>query len=132
MPFKKGQIPPGAILFKPGVSGNPKGQPLKLVSYVNRELATEGYKPVTNREVINAFQTLINLPLEKIAAIANGSGYPILYRLVAKELHGKRGADYLEKLLDRAYGKAKQAMELTGADGEAIQINIIMPKDETP
>lgn len=126
MPFKKGTIPPGAILFQKGVSGNPKGARRKLVSHVNQELATEGYKPVTNREVLNAFQTLINLPLDKITAIANGQGYPILYRLVAKELHGRRGAEYLEKLLDRAYGKAKQAMELTGQDGEALNFNVTL------
>lgn len=126
MPFKKGQIQPGAILFKKGQSGNPKGPPFKLVGQINKALLTEGYKPVSNLEVMNAFKILINLPLDKIAAIANGPGYPILYRLVAKELHGKRGADYLEKILDRAYGKAKQQMELAGPGGEALNFTVTL------
>ena len=110
---------------------NKHGRPPRLVSHINRELKEAGYEPVTNAHVLDAFQTLINLPLSQIAAIANkdilykdetgkvvylseGDNYPILYRLAAAELIGKRKGEYLERLLDRVFGRAKQAVEVSG------------------
>lgn len=104
------------------------GRPRKMISTINAELKAEGYEVATNSHILDAYQTLINLPIAKVAAIANkdiaykqadgtivyleeGDKYPMLYRLIAKELIGKRGGDYLEKMLDRAYGKAKQTNE---------------------
>ena len=36
----------------------------------------------------------------------------MLYKLCAKELLGKRGAEMLEKLLDRGIGKATQTIDM--------------------
>ena len=55
MPFKKGETPKGAKVFKPGVSGNPKGRPklpdIKhlLVKYVGGEKQDEEWGQVIGK-----------------------------------------------------------------------------------
>lgn len=102
--------------WQKGKSGNPKGRPRKLVSHINAELQAEGFEPVSVSEVTDCFLTLINLPLKKLQTIAvSEDDYPFLYRLVSKELLGNRGADMLEKLLDRGHGKSKNSVDITSA-----------------
>lgn len=114
------------IPFKKGQSGNPKGRPPKLIKHINKELEKKGYKPAQNVDILGAYMMVIQLPMEEIKDIANGTStkdHPFLYRLVAKELLGKRGAEMLEKILDRALGKAKTTTDITSG-GEKIQIPI--------
>ena len=113
-----------------GVDKNPQninraGRPKKLVSHLNAELKKEGYEPVSSSQIVDAYTTLLNLPLSKIKEIAaiSNDDYPTIYKLVAKELMGKRGAEMLEKLLDRAYGKSVQRNDVT-SDGKEISINL--------
>lgn len=104
------------IPFKKGQSGNPKGRPKKLVSHINAELANEGYTPVQNANITAAYLTIIQLPIDEIKEIANPNkkkDFPFLYKLVAKELIGKRGSEMLERLLDRSFGKSTQRTDIT-------------------
>jgi len=106
-------VPPEHSKFPKGVSGNPKGRPRKLVSHVNEELKKRGIEPVTKQHVMDCQMLLINLTIEEIQEIANPkTDYPMLYKLCAKELLGKRGAEMLEKLLDRGIGKATQTIDM--------------------
>jgi hypothetical protein len=116
MPGGRGNIRPEDRTQGFDVNPQNAGRPKKLVSYINEQLKKEGYTVVTKSHILTAYQTLINLPLTKIAEIARkeDDNYPILYKLVAKELLGKRGGEYLDKLLDRIIGKPKQEHELTG------------------
>lgn len=101
---------------------NRNGRPPKLVSHINKELLGSGFEPCKVNDIKDAYLTLLNLPLSTIAEIASketNTDYPMLYKLVAKELTGKRGMDMLEKLLDRAIGKAQQYVDHT-TKGEKI------------
>lgn len=103
---------------------NKKGRPKKLISYVNTSLSKEGYKPATDTEIKEAFLIMINLPFSKIKEIAdvkNDDGFPMLYKLVAKELMGRRGQEMLEKSLDRGIGRAQQHVDHT-TGGDKISI----------
>jgi hypothetical protein len=102
---------------------NRKGRPRKLISFVNTNLKKEGYKTASLDEVKEAYLTIINLPLSKIMDIARKENdeYPLLYKLIAKELTGKRGAEMLEKVLDRALGKAIQSIDHT-TQGKSISL----------
>lgn len=114
------------IPFVKGKSGNPKGRPPKLIKHINKELEGKGYKQAQNVDILGAYMMLIQLPIAEIKLIASGTDkkdHPFLYKLVAKELMGKRGADMLEKLLDRALGKAKTTTDITSG-GEKIAIPI--------
>ena len=96
MPFKKGVTPPGAKPFKKGQSGNPKGRVPKIPE------------------------------LEKLLAEVLGeekdgieAAKAILMALRAKATKGDVRA--AEVLLDRAYGKAKQSMDVT-SNGQTIAV----------
>lgn len=102
MPFKKGVPIPGQKRFVKGVSGNPKGKPVKIPA-LDRLLA----------EVLGEDKDGIT------AAKA------ILMALRAKATKGDVRA--AEVLLDRAYGKAKQVTEEIGNGGQ-ITLNIVRGK----
>ena len=93
---------------------NRRGRPRKLVSVVTDELKKQGYSAVAQSEIKEAYLTLLNLPMSKVKAIADPSkdNHPILYKLVAKELIGRRGQEMLERLLDRSIGRPDQNINI--------------------
>ncbi len=113
--------------FKKGQTGNPNGRPKGLIASVNQQLEKEGFTPASKAEISTASMTIISLPFSKIKEIAAGQGdeYPFFYRLVAKELLGKRGMEMLDKVLDRGIGKVTQTLEHTGDAFENVTIEII-------
>jgi hypothetical protein len=97
MPFKKGKVPEGAILFKKGISGNPNGRPHKLP------------------ELDNLLAKVLGEEKDGITA-----GEAILKALRAKATKGDVRA--AEVLLDRAYGKGKQITETNITTNEPLVI----------
>jgi hypothetical protein len=99
MPFKKGEIPKGAKPFQKGKTGNPNGRPRKLP------------------ELDDLLASVLGEEEDGITA-----GEAILKALRLKATKGDVRA--AEVLLDRAYGKAKQSMDVT-SDGEKLNIPVI-------
>ena len=89
--------PPEEYQFKPGQSGNPKGRPPKLprLDDLLADILGEEKDGQTATEAI----------LKRI-------------RLQATQGNLKAA----EMLLERAYGKARQAVEITGKDGAPIEL----------
>lgn len=103
MPFKKGEIPKGAKPFKKGEVANPNGRPRKLPD-LDKLLAD-----------------VLGEEKEGVSA-----GEIILMALRAKAAKGDTRA--AELLLDRAYGRAKQSIDMT-SKGEVIRTFIISSPD---
>lgn len=97
--------------FKKGKSGNPKGRPKKLVTSILESLKEEG-EIVTRRMVTETYQVLLSLTQSQLTKIASDKEQPMLNRIVAKEMLGKKGFEIIEKMLDRANGRPTQVNEI--------------------
>ena len=110
--------------FKKGQSGNPNGRPKKLVSTVIADLKAEGYEEVTADHVKQAYQLLIGLDRVKVVEIGNDKEQSMLMAQVARAILANKGFEIIEKMLDRAHGKATNKTEVTGGNGEKIEFKI--------
>ena len=95
------------VYWKKGQSGNPKGRPKKLFSTWAEEMKAEGYERVTKAHLDEALSLIINMPLVAIADLADNPDAPIGLKILASELKNeKKRGEALERILDRAFGKA--------------------------
>ena len=124
MPFQKGHN--YGNTFKKGQSGNPKGQPKKVLSRVNEQLKEEGYSAASANNIVEAYSILINLDEGRIKSIISDNSYPMLMRIVAKEMLSKNGAEMIEKILDRAHGKAIQKQAQVNKDGDDVKPTVLV------
>lgn len=130
MSIKVKQKHGGAInRFVKGESGNPKGQKPKLLAHINAELKQEGYDPIKDLDLIEGFQILLQLPEEKIKEIKADPEKPLFLRKIAGFMNSPRAMEMLDRMLDRAYGKATQKAELTGKDGIPLLSHITLNID---
>jgi len=123
MTFKKGETPEGAIPFVPGESGNPNGRPRKLLSSINKELTERGFERVSASQVMESFELLFNLTEEEIKERAIDKESPMLLRIAGKAMLSSKGMEMVEKMLDRAHGKAQQKMQVDITELPEIHIN---------
>lgn len=100
------------IPFKKGQSGNPKGRPRLLVSSVIKAMEAKGVEKVSHLEVKDAFLRLINLEVGEVEQMVKDAKQPALIRIVGKEMLGGKGFDIIEKMLDRALGKAEETVTM--------------------
>lgn len=114
----------GALVrSEPGETGNPNGRPKKLVSSLIAQLKEEGYEGVTNGQISDVISLLLNLEKDRVKKLAEDSTQPIYVQRISRRLvtaTDKEIGDFIDKQLDRAHGKPKQAMEHTGKDGETL------------
>ena len=122
----------GAInRFQKGESGNPAGPPPKLLSTITAELKAKGYERATANQVADAFETLMNVPEDELRKMVNEGKSPMSLRIVGKAMLTAKGWEVLQAMLDRAHGKAKQAIDHT-SDGKALAIPIVTFQSQPP
>lgn len=127
MPFKKGQIQPGAVLFKKGVSGNPNGQPRKLAT----RLKEIGYTPAQVSDTINA---MLAMTLDELKDIYENKDSSILEKTIANSLKislSKGNLNSIDTLLNRSHGKAAEKISVSAEVGH-YQIIFEQAKDCEP
>jgi len=110
-------------ILEKGETANPKGPAKKLVSSLIAQLKEEGYEGVTNGQISDVISLLLNLEKDRVRELAEDAKQPIYVQRTARRLYtasDKEIGDFIDKQLDRAHGKPKQAMEHTGKDGETL------------
>ena len=118
MPRKVPQPHGGAIVHQnKGETGNPHGRPPKLLSTIVEELRAQGYERATSSVVVDAFETLLNVPEEVLADMVKDKAQPMSLRIVGKAMLTAKGWDVLQAMMDRVHGKPKQQHDhTTGGD----------------
>ena len=102
------------------------GRPKRLVGAVISELKGNGYARVTSAEVKEAFEYLIGMDLEGITELHNSQGVPMLFKSCIKQiLKEGKSFEVIERMLDRAHGKATQPI-----DGEIKRQTVISVRTE--
>ena len=104
--------------FKKGVVQNPKGRPRKLVSHTIKELEEKGVKEVTKQEIIGVYLRIINLTIPELKKETDNVKNSVLLRTVGKAVLSGKGFDIIDRLLDRAIGKAESKIDITSKGKE--------------
>lgn len=110
--------PHGGSLTRPqkGDRLNPYGRPKKLVSGILADLKAAGYERVGPSSVTEASEQLIGVPESVLRSIAKDTDQPVFMRILAETLLRKKGRfEAVQVVIDRAHGKAKQQVDLSGA-----------------
>ena len=113
-----------------GETANLAGRPPRLLSTITAELKAKGYERATANQVADAFETLLNVPEDVLANMVKDKHKPMSLRIVGKAMLTAKGWEVLQAMLDRAHGKAKQQVGVTGdlVHRVAIVDDIIPPK----
>jgi len=99
-----------------------------------------GYEKITERELIDGYMLLMQLPAREVLKIAGspikefekGDGkneHPAVLRMIAKEFFGKRGQEMIKHLEARAFGNTTNKTEHSGKDGNAIEFKNVSDAD---
>jgi hypothetical protein len=94
------------------------GRKARVFSQLAKEWKERGIEQATPEAVKEAFQYVLALHLLDVKDISGkvedeSNDMPIVVRLAAKELLGKKSLDILREMLDRAHGKSRQNVDLT-------------------
>jgi len=131
MARKVKQVHGGSItLMEKGDPGGP-GRPPKLLSTITAELKAKGYERATANQVADAFETLMNVPEDELRKMVNEGKSPMSLRIVGKAMLTAKGWEVLQAMLDRAHGKAKQAIDHTSG-GDKLAIPIVTFQSQPP
>ena len=134
MPGGKGAIRPGdnPKPFTNDYQPPNRGRKARVFSQLAKEWKERGIERATPEAVKEAFEYLLALHLLEVRDISGKvedekNEMPMVIRLAAKELLGRRSLEILREMLDRAHGKSKQGIEHSGPNGGAIEIGLSAP-----
>lgn len=114
--------------FKKGQTGNPNGRPRKTITTMLQQFRESGVQIPTTNEIKDAYLSLATMAEEDLKKIVSDKDSPMLLRICATNILSKKGFDIVEKMLDRAIGKATQKTEVTGENGSPILMQYDLSK----
>jgi len=91
---------------------NRNGRPRKTINSVNKELEEQGIKPTTANEIKDIYLRLINMEMAELKKLVEDLKQPALIRIVGKKILSDKGFDIIDKMLDRAIGRAQQQINV--------------------
>lgn len=96
-----------------------RGRKARVFTQLAREWKERGIERATPEAVKEAFEYVLALHLLDVKDISGKvedetNDMPMVVRLAAKELLGRKSLEILREMLDRAHGKSTQRQELSG------------------
>jgi len=112
--------------FKKGESGNPKGRPKKLalvIGDIPQDAQVKIYRVLHQSISMGSIEEASKYLKTEAAALGE---YGVVLQVAIRALNGNQGWQALNDILDRLFGKARQATDLTisGAADERSVIEI--------
>lgn len=114
--------------YKKGQSGNPNGRPKKTITQILELFSEQGHKLPTAAEIRDTYLFIAIMSEEELKSIVQNKEQPMLMRICAQNILSKKGFEIIERMLDRAIGKAVQKTELSGNEGKPIEVNYDLSK----
>ena len=95
-----------------------RGRKARVFSQLAKEWKERGIERATPEAVKEAFEYVLALHLLEVKDISGKvedetNDMPMVVRLAAKELLGKKSLEILREMLDRAHGKSRQNVDVT-------------------
>ena len=103
---------------------NRKGRPRKLISDTIKKMEQDGIKETTVQEIKSVYLRLINHSKEDLQKVIDDKTQPALTCIVAENIISGKGFEVIDKMLDRAIGKATQSMDVTTGGDKINQNNL--------
>lgn len=102
-----------------------RGRKARVFSQLAKEWKERGIERATPEAVKEAFEYVLALHLLEVKDISGDlkdetNDMPMVVRLAAKELLGRKSLEILREMLDRAHGKSTQRQEIAGPDGTPL------------
>jgi len=119
---------PNSKPFKKGQSGNPNGRPKKTINAIIDQFKESGIEIPSQSDIKESYLILAAMQEDDLRKLITDKTAPMLFRICATNILSKKGFDILEKMLDRAIGKATQKTEVTGENGAPIQMQYDLSK----
>ena len=116
--------------WKKGESGNPDGPNRKFVCEAITEWKAQGVKPLKPSQVIELSEYLLMLTIDELTAMVNDKASSVYIRVLGKGILSGKGLEVIEKMLDRAHGKAKQSVEVSGELNTINQTTVFCLKNK--
>jgi hypothetical protein len=114
--------------YKKGQTGNPNGRPKKTIRIMLEQFTESGLEVPTTNQIKDAYLSLATMAEDELKKLLGDKDSPMLLRICATNLLSKKGFDIVEKMLDRAIGKATQKTEVTGENGSPILMQYDLSK----
>src|SRR3990167_9477569 len=100
------------------------GRPKSALRRLLDEWTEQGRGKVSKADIDLAYLTALEMDEDEMKHVANDRTAPMLVRIACKQLLKERGFDIMERMIDRAHGKAKQNL----VDEEGNLINLVVLK----
>jgi len=122
----------GSITLKEkGDPGGP-GRPPKLLSSIVAELRAKGYERATANNVVEAFETLLNVPEDVLTEMIQDKAKPMSLRIVGKAMMTAKGWEVLQAMLDRAHGRARQQVDMAASVSGSVPTIMVQVLPPSP
>lgn len=106
------------------------GRKPKIVGQVIKDLISAGYEPVQPHQVADAYKLMIGLDQRELEEKFKDPSCPVLFRVVIKSMLSGKGFEIIEKMIDRAHGKAlEQTSQVVTHKIELSEADIAKLKD---